>query len=151
MDRLSARAPACHRCIAGRARQQPRDPRRRHPRLHRQRHQRGAGAAGYTTGGRGVPIGTLLAQGTPFGHMNEGSAERAEYWTDSWTGYPPARQRVIDALQAARASNPVILGGDIHAFIVSGINAVPERPDTPLVAAEFRSERCWHRALLSDT
>jgi alkaline phosphatase D len=82
---------------------------------------------------------TLLAQGTPFGHMNEGSAETPEYWTDSWTGYPPARQRLLESLQAARAANPVVLGGDIHAYIVGGINAVAERLDTPLVAAEFGS------------
>lgn len=80
---------------------------------------------------------TLLAQGTPFGHMNEGTAGKPEYWTDSWTGYPAARQRLLDSLQATRSANPVVLGGDIHAFVVGGINAVPERLDTPLVASEF--------------
>jgi alkaline phosphatase D len=44
---------------------------------------------------------------------------------------------VLDSLQASRCANPVILGGDIHAFVVGNINAVAERFDTPLVAAEF--------------
>jgi len=40
-------------------------------------------------------------------------------------------------LLSARAANPVVLGGDIHAFVVGGVNSIPERFDTPLVAAEF--------------
>lgn len=79
---------------------------------------------------------TLLAQGTVFAHMDQG-VEAPEYWTDGWTGYPAARQRLLDSLQQARSSNPVLLSGDIHAFTVAGVNAVPERLDTPLVAAEF--------------
>jgi alkaline phosphatase D len=80
---------------------------------------------------------TLLAQGTPFAEVDEAMAEEPEHWNDSWTGYPAARQRLLDAVQSARAANPVVLGGDFHCFMVSGINAVPERFDTPLVASEF--------------
>jgi alkaline phosphatase D len=80
---------------------------------------------------------TLLAQGTVFSHMNQGSSGATEYWSDGWTGYPAARQRLVDALLQARSGNPVVLSGDIHAFTVAGINAVPERLDTPLVATEF--------------
>jgi alkaline phosphatase D len=43
----------------------------------------------------------------------------------------------MDSLQAARAANPVIIGGDIHTFVIDGVNAVPERFDTPLAAAEL--------------
>jgi alkaline phosphatase D len=80
---------------------------------------------------------TLLAQGTPFTHINQGTVEKPEYAADAWTGYPAARQRLIDSLQRTRTANPVILGGDIHAFLVGGVNAVPERPDSALVASEF--------------
>jgi alkaline phosphatase D len=80
---------------------------------------------------------TLLAQGTMFTQLDEQPGPRGTYWSDAWTGYPAARQRLIDSLQRRRASNPVIFSGDLHAFVVSGVNAVPERLDTPLVAAEF--------------
>jgi alkaline phosphatase D len=80
---------------------------------------------------------TLLAQGTPFAHVDEAMAGQPEYWTDSWTGYPAARQRLLDSVQRARAANPVVLSGDFHCFMVSSINAVPERLDSPLVASEF--------------
>jgi alkaline phosphatase D len=80
---------------------------------------------------------TLLAQGTVVAHMDQDPSERREYWTDGWTGYPAARQRLVETLQRTRAPNPVMLSGDIHAYIVAGLNAVPEDPDTPLVAGEF--------------
>jgi alkaline phosphatase D len=80
---------------------------------------------------------TLLAQGTPFSHINQGTGETPQYAADAWTGYPAARRRLIESLQRTGTVNPVILGGDIHAFLVGGVNAVPEQPDSPLVASEF--------------
>ncbi len=80
---------------------------------------------------------TLLAQGTPITEINQGSADKPEYAADMWSGYPVARQRLLDALQRERAKNPVLLAGDIHAFLVAEVTAVPERPETPVVASEF--------------
>jgi alkaline phosphatase D len=80
---------------------------------------------------------TLLGQGTPFSQMNMGNSEQPLYWTGAWTGHAAARQRLLDSLQRTRCRNPVILGGDIHAYVVGNINAVAERFDTPLLAAEF--------------
>lgn len=80
---------------------------------------------------------TLLAQGTVFSQLDELPGEPGQYWSDGWTGYPAARQRVIDTLQRTRSTNPVVLSGDLHAFVVAGVRAVPERAESPLVAAEF--------------
>ena len=46
-------------------------------------------------------------------------------------------QRLIDALSRRARANPVVLSGDLHAFVAGSINAVPERLDTPLMATEF--------------
>ncbi|MET0280224.1 MAG: alkaline phosphatase D family protein [Steroidobacteraceae bacterium] len=80
---------------------------------------------------------TLLGQGTPFSYTDQKAGAEHSYWTDSWSGYPAARQRFVDLLQQARCPNPVILSGDIHAYIMANINAVPERPETPVVACEL--------------
>lgn len=80
---------------------------------------------------------TLLAQGTVFSHIDETPGPQNTYWSDGWTGYPAARQRMVDALRQTRARNPVILSGDLHAFVVAGVRAVPEQAESPLVAAEF--------------
>ncbi len=80
---------------------------------------------------------TLFGQGTPLAYTDQKPGEGETYWTDAWAGYPAARQRFVDMLRQGRASNPVILSGDIHAFMANAVNAQPDRADTPVVAAEF--------------
>jgi len=59
------------------------------------------------------------------------------YWTDGWDGYPAARQRILDAISAARPANPVFIGGDIHSFWVTDLKADFGNPSSPTVATEF--------------
>ncbi len=80
---------------------------------------------------------TLFGRGTPFSYSDQQPGEGELYWTDARSGYPAARQRFVDMLRQSRASNPLILSGDIHAFMANGVNAHPDRADTPVVAAEF--------------
>ncbi|MEO8307111.1 MAG: alkaline phosphatase D family protein [Pseudomonadota bacterium] len=80
---------------------------------------------------------TFIAQGTVMSHLDEKSGDGRAYSTDSWSGYPAARARLLATLQQRRAANPVILSGDLHAFLAGSINAVPEQLDTPAVASEF--------------
>jgi alkaline phosphatase D len=80
---------------------------------------------------------TFIAQGTVMSHLDEKSGGGSAYSTDSWSGYPAARARLLANLQQRRAANPVILSGDLHAFLAGNINAVPEQLDTPAVASEF--------------
>lgn len=56
---------------------------------------------------------------------------------DSWSGYPLARQRLVATLQAAKARNPVILTGDVHASWVGQLHVEPQNVNSPGVAAEF--------------
>lgn len=79
----------------------------------------------------------LLAQGTLMGHFNEVPLPDHRYWTDAWNGYPAARERLIGFLAERKVSNPVVLSGDIHAFVVSGLHRKAADPDTPIVAPEF--------------
>src|SRR5262249_40406131 len=37
-------------------------------------------------------------------------------WTEAWDGYPAARQRLLSHLRDARIANPIVIGGDNHAF-----------------------------------
>lgn len=79
----------------------------------------------------------LLAQGTLMAHNNEAALPEHRYWTDAWNGYPAARQRLMKFLSERHISNPVVLSGDIHAFVVSGLNLKAADLDSPLVAPEF--------------
>lgn len=79
----------------------------------------------------------LLAQGTLMGYNNETEPPEHRYWTDAWNGYPVARERLMKFLSERHISNPVVLSGDIHAFVVSGLHLKAADLDSPIVAPEF--------------
>lgn len=61
----------------------------------------------------------------------------ARAWSDGWDGYAPARQRLLNDMLARRASNPVVLGGDVHATYVADLKADFDDPRSPVIATEF--------------
>ena len=60
-----------------------------------------------------------------------------KHWTDGWDGYPAAREKLLEAMARTRLSNPIVLGGDVHASYVADLRVHPERMETPIVASEF--------------
>lgn len=58
-------------------------------------------------------------------------------FTDGWSGFAANRQRMLRAMVDSRLSNPVFLGGDLHAFAVSRLTADARDADTPPIASEF--------------
>jgi alkaline phosphatase D len=85
----------------------------------------------------------ILAQQTPMAQSSGvpvRSPEDGRFWTDGWDGYPVARRRLFDALVKSGASNPVVLGGDVHTFYASELRRDFGRPvskSNPVIAAEF--------------
>jgi alkaline phosphatase D len=79
----------------------------------------------------------FMAQGTLMSYLDEKAGAGAQYWTDAWNGYPAARARLLSALQRHQTKNPVVLSGDIHAFIASEIHVTPEQLDSAPLATEF--------------
>ena len=56
--------------------------------------------------------------------------------TDGWDGYPLSRQRVLDSMVGRELRNPVVVGGDLHAFYAADLHGHPGRA-SPVVASEF--------------
>lgn len=80
----------------------------------------------------------LLAQQTLMARQTHKPLdEGGRYWTDGWDGYPAARQRLLQGMQAARARNPVVLGGDVHAHVVAGLKLDFDNERAPVLASEF--------------
>jgi alkaline phosphatase D len=75
----------------------------------------------------------LVMAGLRFGN---GDAE-TRYWTDTWDGYPVARDRMTEALATLRPSNPVVLSGDYHSFWTNDVKRVSADPSSATVATEF--------------
>ncbi|MCE1191233.1 MAG: alkaline phosphatase D family protein [Acidovorax sp.] len=77
---------------------------------------------------------SVLAQQTLFSQRHYPSGVTS---TDSWDGYPAARQRLLQAVSGHAPRNTVLLGGDIHQNYVCRVHADPGRSESPVVASEF--------------
>lgn len=84
------------------------------------------------------PVGrwTILTQQTLFAPLDSAPGTPPSVWSDGWSGYAPARQRLLDDLATLAPPNPVILGGDMHAFWVTDVHR-DGSPAAPVVASEF--------------
>ena len=79
----------------------------------------------------------LLAQQTRMAQFDQLPGEGRRAWTDGWDGYPQARARLFDALQEHRVANPLVLGGDVHAFHVSELKRDFDDQSAATIASEF--------------
>ena len=81
---------------------------------------------------------TIVAQQTLMAQADRSNKSPTPvYWTDGWDGYPAARQRLIDAMVDNRASNPLVIGGDVHSFWAADLKRDFNRPDSEIVASEL--------------
>ena len=81
---------------------------------------------------------TIVAQQTLMAEARHRDAEGGDrYWMDGWDGYPNARRRLLDAVVARKVRNPVVIGGDRHAYFAANLKRDFSRPDEATVATEF--------------
>lgn len=79
----------------------------------------------------------ILAQGVVMAWSDEGANGRERHWTDSWSGYPAARDRLMQSVHRHRVSNPVVLGGDIHAYVAADLRLKGGDFSSPVVSSEL--------------
>ena len=80
---------------------------------------------------------TLLGQTTAFGPRDARSGPGRSLWNDGWDGYEAARARLVASLRQPAVSNPVLLGGDVHANWVGHVKADYADPGSASVGVEF--------------
>jgi alkaline phosphatase D len=78
----------------------------------------------------------VIAQQTLVARLARQSGGEARVWTDGWDGYPAARARLLDSLVARRASNPLVVGGDVHAWYAADLRRDFDDPRGAIVASE---------------
>jgi alkaline phosphatase D len=93
----------------------------------------------------------LLAQGTVMAYIDEQPGADKRFWSDGWNGYPAARKRLMNELAERKIANPVVLSGDIHAFVVSGLHQRADDPESPILASEFTTTSISSQALAQRT
>jgi alkaline phosphatase D len=80
----------------------------------------------------------VLAQQTLFSPLRRvNAAGEARYSSDGWDGYPAARARLVESMIAHRLANPIVIGGDVHAFYVADVKQDFDAPRSPTVASEI--------------
>jgi alkaline phosphatase D len=79
----------------------------------------------------------VIAQTTAMAQFDQKPGPGRRAWTDAWDGYPAARERLLNAFQSKKVSNPVVIGGDVHCFNVSQLKLDFDDPASPVIASEF--------------
>jgi alkaline phosphatase D len=79
----------------------------------------------------------VLGQQTRMAQFDQKPGPGRSAWTDGWDGYPVARRRLLQFIAAKKVGNPVVIGGDVHAFNVSQLKTDFDDPSAPVVASEF--------------
>lgn len=60
-----------------------------------------------------------------------------KFWTDGWDGYPAARKRLLEAASQRAGANPLVVGGDIHAYAVADLKLDFDDSQAPVIATEI--------------
>ena len=79
----------------------------------------------------------VIAQQTLMTRIDRTPGPGQSFWTDAWDGYPAARARLLKSLAQPRVANPVVIGGDVHMYVVSDIKDDYDDPKAPVLATEF--------------
>ena len=60
-----------------------------------------------------------------------------KFWTDTWDGFPGARDRLAQAISTLKPRNPVVLSGDYHSFWTNDVKLNADDPGSATIATEF--------------
>jgi alkaline phosphatase D len=80
---------------------------------------------------------TIVAQQTLMAELVRPKETERRFWLDGWDGYPNARRRLLDSIASRKPRNPVVNGGDRHAFYVADLKRDFAQAGEPVVASEF--------------
>ncbi|MEN9856021.1 MAG: hypothetical protein RLZZ157_1147, partial [Pseudomonadota bacterium] len=88
---------------------------------------------------RGPAKWSVLAQPTLFSTLwQKNSKGEPTAFVDGWSGFEPARQKIIDMMARRRKdSSCVVIGGDMHGFWASSVKTDYAKPESEAVAVEF--------------
>ena len=88
---------------------------------------------------RGRTKWDVLVQPTLFGTIfQKDSKGRDGVYNEGWSGFEPARQKIINAIkQRNKDASCVVIGGDMHAFWTGDVKENYADPNSETVAVEF--------------
>ncbi|WP_417464212.1 alkaline phosphatase D family protein [Kordiimonas sp.] len=87
--------------------------------------------------GRAGAKWNVMAQGMLFSKHDYKPGDGELIGSEYWDGYVASRDRVLDMFEKRNVSNPVIIGGDVHATYVCDVKRDFDDPRSKTVASEF--------------
>jgi alkaline phosphatase D len=79
----------------------------------------------------------VLAQQIMMAPYDAAPGDEVRSSMDQWSGYPAARDRLLNEVAKRAPNRTVAITGDIHTNWVNELRSDFSRPDRPVVAAEF--------------
>lgn len=79
----------------------------------------------------------VMAQGMLFSKHDYQVGEGEKFGSEYWDGYTGSRDRLMRTIEDRNVSNPVIIGGDVHATYVCDVKKDFDDPASPTLASEF--------------
>lgn len=79
----------------------------------------------------------VIAQGMLFSKHDFELGEGEKFGSEYWDGYLGSRDRLLQTIEERNVSNPVIIGGDVHATYVCDVKKDFDDPSSPTLASEF--------------
>ena len=79
----------------------------------------------------------MMAQGMLFSKHDYKLGDGDLYGSEYWDGYLGSRNRVLDMFETRKVNNPVIVGGDVHAYYVADVKRDFDNPASATLASEF--------------
>jgi alkaline phosphatase D len=80
---------------------------------------------------------SVIGQPTLLSERDTASGPNTSYNLDGWDGYRAARAHLLDTVLEARVDNPIVLGGDLHAFYAADVKTDFGATNAPVIATEF--------------
>ncbi len=80
---------------------------------------------------------TIVAQQTLMAELARPGEGEQRFWMDGWDGYPNARRRLLESIANHKPRNPVVIGGDRHAFFAADLKRDFGQAGEPAIASEF--------------
>jgi alkaline phosphatase D len=79
----------------------------------------------------------IIAQQTLLSERDTKAGPATGYNLDGWDGYRAARGRLVDAVQSSKLTNPIVIGGDLHAFYAADVKRDFADHGAAPIAGEF--------------
>ena len=79
----------------------------------------------------------VIAQQVMMARLDLKPGPEQQFIMDHWSGYPAARDRILNFLALRRPSNPVVITGDIHSSWVADLKADWDDPGSATVGTEL--------------